>query len=194
MKLGSSADNCSKLVAPLCVEAAHVYADEAIGEEQRESLSLLETLQGRLSEPRRLLVLLDDYNTTEVRLSLDDVEKELAVLGHKPDAVVSERTLVPLAHEVLAALPSTPLASSTRRYVEKKQALPCSLLSATWYLARLGLAPPSSRRVFGLPPAKTVLNLIPDRYEEIDALARKLVDQATDGAACGRVHTLFFPR
>jgi hypothetical protein len=160
------------LSPPVSVEVGHAYAEEPFGPEQRASCEVLRAVANRIPEPWNVTVLLDDYNAGKEVLSLDQLVQEVEREGFAVTTAMRESELLPEASALLDALPAGRLRSRTERYLERKGLYPCSLLSATWY----------SRRLISDPPAGSLLNIIPRRYEQVDRLALAILSAATNTA------------
>jgi hypothetical protein len=143
------------------VEYAHVYADERLGDDHRRAARRARQLD--VTDGVHVM-LVDDYNVRALWRAAT-LHEQLAECP--PDLIFSEADFESAARVLLGALPEGRARSGVERWmVGHGGKTPCSLLTAAWYLVRLGLMPgPLDRlRHEPCPPAATVVNVLPMAY------------------------------
>jgi hypothetical protein len=121
------------------IEFAHIYSDKEVGDEQRKgALAVSEYLEKFSAQDTFCLTtLIDEYHPRFSKLIITDYIDFLENLNVRPHYVVMEGDLRPLAYKLLYTLPKNTRGNLTK-WLNTKDNFPCSLLTATWYLARLG--------------------------------------------------------
>jgi hypothetical protein len=143
-------------------------------------------------------VLVDDYNPTEHKISAEQVLGYLRAEGMLPQYWAYEKDLLGNAQLLLDSLTSSKLKNNYVKYIAKHEKYPCSLLTASWYLTRLGQLDPAGiiHSVDENPvykPAQRLLNLLPEDYRPIEERARKLILSSKFAAHADKIQDLFYP-
>lgn len=122
------------------IEYAHIYGDQSPAEEQQRATECVKRLIKGINKDDSfcLTVLIDEYHPQQQSLLLHDYIDFLDSHGVRPHYVVLESDLRKLAYKVLYSIPADER-KSLCRWMNKKDAFPCSLLTATWYLVRLNM-------------------------------------------------------
>lgn len=161
------------------VELLHIYGDEQIGEEHTSDISRYLEMCLVLPESHSVVVLIDDYNTP-LNPRLPELAISLLVShGVGVAHVAMESALVPNAEHLVSTLTSRRLRESHVKYREHKGVWPCSLLTAAWYLTRLGRLPasgiflPVDHQVWS--PAAKVVNILPEGYRAVEKRAAQIM-------------------
>lgn len=180
------------------IEFFHVYTDEEIGIAQTRSLEFLQEAKNVWNLQASTVVMIDNYNPTEHTLSVDDVMAYLDKEGCKPDYWAFEADLVKNAETLMANLTNDHLARNYRSYIVKHDKYPCSLLTATWYLTRLGVFDPNGVIRQGAAsepyePTQYLLNILPEVYKPIEKRAHELIDKSRYMAKADYIQALFYP-
>ena len=145
------------------VEFGHLYADERVGPEQRETAKVAATYPGIG------LVLVDDYNAP-APWDPEYIHIQMMIQGKTPDGIFSESDLVPAAEQVINQVGGRE-GKRQRRYWKTHGKLSCSMLTATWYLLRLGVLTSTARcKLTGItiPVTERLVNVLPLAYEPVE--------------------------
>lgn len=160
----------------ISIEYAHIYTNSQIGEEQKLSLHALSKVYREEQEKEHtvsLVVLVDDYSFPDESF---DYKKFLLFLedhGFKPDIMIKESELIPLADEVLWMIKNDELREQVADYVKNKK-YPCSLFIATWYLLRLGyISSPIFPEHF---TARKLINILPKDLKHFEEKALEIIE------------------
>ena len=178
------------------IEYFHIYTDETIEARHQEGLDSLKALQQSWSFEYDKIVLIDNYNPVEHVTSANDVLSHLKNEGMLPDFWAYEGDMIENAKMFLESIKDGKLKRSYIRYIENKGKYPCSLLTATWYLTRLGkfdmtTIQSTSDRLY--MPAKRLFNLLPEDYKPVEDRAFELIMNSPYAADADRVQDLFYP-
>lgn len=161
------------------IEYGHIYADKEAGPEQIDTIITAERYI-KSQGPDRCVkcVMEDEYHPTERALVLTRYLNFLEAYGMLPDYVVKESDLVPLAYTLLYSIPESGRRKLSR-WIQEKELFPCSLLTATWYLVRLGALPPVPMIAVtgGVVPfaGNSLMTILPIRYKENEERAIELI-------------------
>ena len=184
--------------AQYSIEFFHIYTDEKIGDVHTASLDYLKGLQkswGDLSSS--LIVLIDDYNPTKHTLSKKDVIDYLTQESMIPHFWAMESAMVPSANILLEEITDKKLQNSYRSYIAKNKKYPCSLLTAAWYLTRLGQLDDNGV-INGLSediyiPADRLINILPSSCKQVEKRTRKLILKSKYADLADNIQDLFYP-
>jgi hypothetical protein len=183
------------VAAEISVEFAHVYADEQLGAEQDLSAVEAARISAEHDDVQRV-VLVDDYNAVVAPQRLGALLAELRELAPPEDVIASEAALAPAAQMLLRSMAAGRERRSIERYVRDRRRWPCSLLTAAWYLVRLGELPAPERLFLTsdpLRPAAELVNLLPARFGESERRAMALLGASSFAACASRIHTRLLP-
>lgn len=178
------------------IEYFHIYTDEVIEDRHKEGLDSLKAIQQSWSFEFDKIVLIDNYNPTTHITSADDVLAYLSGAGMLPDYWAYEGDMIENAQKFLDSIPDSKLKRSYLRYIENKGKYPCSLLTATWYLTRLGKFDTSVIKATGpvqYAPAKRLFNLLPEDYKPVEDRAFELILHSPYAAEADKIQDLFYP-
>lgn len=178
------------------VEFFHIYTDEEIGSVHEASVHYLKEAQKAWKFNNGLIVLIDNYNPTKHTLREEDVFHYLNEQGVSPVFWAYEADLIDNAKQLLESITSPKLQRSYSNYVEKNKKYPCSLLTATWYLTRLGVLPTQvikARNGQEYVPADRLINILPQDYEKIEVKALELIQKSEYSQQVHHIQDLFFP-
>jgi hypothetical protein len=177
------------------VEFAHIYADEAFGDEQIAGARELLRQARRMAvtgQTYSLAVLIDDYNPAVNTLDTSDFVRSLAAHGAAPDHVVLESSIAPIAQEFLRSV-SRRERRSLERHAESRGRMPCALLLAAWHLIRLGAPVSAPVAAAGWPPAgDESLTILPARFAPVEDRALEIIDASPYRDFATRVRHSFF--
>jgi hypothetical protein len=178
------------------VEFFHIYTDETINEEHLKSVEYLKAVQTAWGIEPSLIILIDDYNSTEEKLSSKEIIKYLENQGTKPTHYAFESKLVNNAKILLEAIEDPKTKKNYERYIAKRGKLPCSLLTAAWYLTRLGALPHKKvikslgRQNYKI--ADRLINILPRDYKPIELKAYELIKKSKYKNYTDKVQDLFY--
>ena len=181
------------------VEFFHIYTDEIIGNNHTVGLEHLAQLEAAWKFDYDRIVLIDNYNPTEHTLSADEVLRYLDEHGMKPKYWAYEADMVANAQTLLDAVTKPKLKKNYQSYIADHGKYPCSLLTASWYLARLGyldysvIKSSDSSRNPEYIPADRLFNLLSKDYRPVEERARKLILQSEFSEAADRIQDMFYP-
>lgn len=180
------------------IEFFHIYTDEIIGPVQTRSLEYFLAAKEAWNINASTVVLIDNYNPKHHILTPDDVFMFLEAEGCKPDYWAFEGDMIKNAEMLLESLVDAHLARNYRSYVLKHDKYPCSLLTASWYLTRIGalksqgiIRPCQSEAVF--EPAQYLINILPDFYKPIEKKAHQLIESSRYAYASNYIQALYYP-
>jgi hypothetical protein len=179
------------------IEFAHIYADQLFGDEQRQSAEVTVELLTNLPYGTTTSVLIDDYNVDGTSFNTPAFTSALAGAGVRPSTICYESSLVPTAIELLGHLNDGRLRRSHQRYANSRGRYACSLLTAAWYLTRLGYLMPIQPAVHdGLwvvgTPATDLINVLPSHFAEVEATALDILSRSEYSLVVPRITTRLF--
>lgn len=180
------------------VEFFHIYTDEEISPVQTRSLEFLLAAKDAWNLDSSTVILIDNYNPTNHILTSEDVFDFLETKGCRPDYWAYEGDLVANAENLLASLTDGHLERSYRSYIGRKGKYPCSLLTATWYLTRLGVFSPEGVMtkcvaVEDFKPAQYLINILPEVYKPIEKRAHELIESSSYASSSNYIQALYYP-
>ncbi len=172
------------LSADYNIEYAHIYRDKNFGVEQKKSIEILhDTIKSlqKLKKSYVLCVLIDEYNPKKQKLDFEKFITALKKSRAEPNFVFFESNLVPY-YEFLLEKMTPCLRKEYKKYIEKNNKIPCSLLIAIWYLKRLGIIETKSEELQGLGHksikkfvARKIINILPKKYQEVEERGKKII-------------------
>jgi hypothetical protein len=178
------------------IEFFHIYVDEEISPVHLRSLEYLKTVTKAWSIDKSTIVLIDEYSPTHGDLTPGEVCQFLEKNGAKPDYWAFEGDLVPAAEKLLDSLTDKHLTKNYRRYIEAHGKYPCSLLTATWYMTRLGAFDTSVIKRCAATeeykPADRLINILPAGYKPVEAKAHELIAKSMFDEQADMVQDLFY--
>jgi hypothetical protein len=180
------------------IEFFHIYTDEHIGDVHNASLQYLQAAKQAWHFNYKLVVLIDNYNPTEHVLTAGTVLDYLSANDASPDYWAYEGDMVINAQRLLDNLTSPKLQRNYTHYVEQHGKYPCSLLTATWYLTRLGALPSegiisSVAADTDYTPVNRLINILPQDYRSVEKRARELVAKSIYADYADHIQDLFYP-
>lgn len=180
------------------VEYFHVYTDDTISNIHTGSLDKLNTIKLALRECAQPIVMIDNYNPTEDTLSAEQVFEYLEEQGASPEYWAYEADLVESAKTLLDSMTDSRLEKSYRKYIEKNDKFPCSLLTATWYLMRLGAMDATgvirSRQYAdkSFSPSDALINILPEAYGRVEERACSIISGSKYAHLASKIHYVFY--
>lgn len=192
-------NNNLKLSQKLSVEYFHIYTDEEINGRHKRGLDYLKTIEKSWQFKYDKVILIDNYNPTNHIL---DSQKVLDYLDQEkmlPDFWAYEGDLIKNAEKLLNNISSNKIRRSYEDYINKNKKYPCSLLTASWYLTRLGRLDYNGviKNVSGNKNAYTaankLINILPQDYKEIEKRAFKVIKNSIYKTETDNIQDLFYP-
>lgn len=180
------------------VEFFHIYTDETISERHLRGVEYLRAAEKAWSFEHEQIVLIDNYNPTSHITSAEDVLDYLGQKGVMPSFWAYEGDLIKNAQELLNAITDSRLKRSYARYIDQHRKYPCSLLTASWYLTRLGYFSAtgvihSVSAEYSYTPAVRLVNLLPRDYSGVEGRAHEIILKSDFSGAADKVQDLFYP-
>ena len=120
------------------VEFFHIYTDEKINLRHIESINQLKKSEKDWGFSYELIVLIDNYNPEKHTLKEDEVLNFLTDQKINLDFWAFEKDLIKNAEILLDCINNNRILKNYRKYIERNNKYPCSLLTSAWYLTRLG--------------------------------------------------------
>lgn len=179
------------------VEFFHIYTDEKISPVHIRGMEYMKAISSVWNVNAQTVVLIDEYNPKQATLKPQDVFDFLETQGALPDYWAYEGALTDKAEELLSALTDRRLERSYRRYIEAHNKYPCSLLTATWYLTRLGAFDPKGvlqkcGAAEEYTAADRLINILPEGYKPVEAKAHELIAKSSFHAYADMIQDLFY--
>lgn len=178
------------------VEILHVYSDEVFNEEHRHGANAALTELRTLSEDYSTVMLIDNYNPENKDFDLASFMLSAKNSGVAMDHVAFEADLVDYYSTVLAMMPNNKFRRRYEKYVAKNNKIPCSFLTAIWYLLRLGLLPYKEGMVTSctgraFEPAERLINILPERFSPTEEKAIAIIEQTPHRAALEKIKNVY---
>ena len=179
------------------IEFFHIYTDEKINGSHKASLNYLKEATRAWNLRSSLIVLIDNYNPVKHTLKTEEVIRYLESYGYNDVFYAFEADMVGNAKVLLEQINSPKLKKSYINYVESKGKYPCSLLTATWYLTRLGeftdvdMIKSTSGKTY--EPTERLLNILPANYKEVEERALKVIKNSPWSENVDKIQDLFYP-
>lgn len=180
------------------VEFFHIYTDENISKRHTKSIEYLDALQKNWAFSFTKIVLIDDYNPDKNIITGGEIISYLDARSMIPDYFAYESDLIHNADTFLKSITNTRTLKSYTRYIQNHGKYPCSLLTASWYLTRLGYL--DSSKVIQLSgksnkPFKAstrLINILPLDYKPIEKLALQLIQNSNYSSAVDKIEDMFY--
>ncbi len=165
------------------LEFAHIYTDEKISPNHLASADMVMEITSASPDINYVSsILIDNYNAHDDGFDIQKYLGKLEDHGVKPDFYALESDLIPAAEDLLASITKPKILRMHRSYIERKGKYPCSLLTAAWYLIRLGAIDHTGIikvNNTSLKPSDIksdrLINVLPTTFQEIEKDAHKLI-------------------
>ncbi len=181
------------------VEFFHIYTDETINGRHVKGLEYLKKFASTWEFNYNRIILIDDYNPTEQKTSLEEILNFLDKKGLFPDYWAYESAMVENVQQLLDSLTNDKLKRSYVNYIDKHKKYPCSLLTAVWYLTRLGYFK-SEGIIFSThnvsakyQPSPYLLNLLPRDFRPTEERVFKLLRKSDYSSTVDLIQDMFYP-
>lgn len=193
-----STSNATQTRPVYSVEYFHIYTDESISQGHKASLNYLKEAQKAWKLEHDLIVLIDNYNPENHVLSEEDVLTYLESEGLSPDYFAFEADMVENAKLLVESISDRKLKKNYLRYIDSHGKYPCSLLTASWYLTRLGKYSSEGGKIKSAKgkayrPADRLINILPQDYSEVEKRARQILLHSHWPEAAEMIQNLFYP-
>jgi hypothetical protein len=179
------------------IEFFHIYTDEKISKRHTNSLEHLKALMESWSFPYELIILIDNYNPIKDILDINKVFSFIENQNVRLSFWAYEKDMINNAEKLLESLSNNKLLKSYRSYIKKNNKYPCSLLTAAWYLTRLGciesnsiIQPISGNKIF--EPSSRLFNILPDDYKIIESKAKILISNSAHAEAVDKIQNFYY--
>lgn len=178
------------------VEFSHIYTNEVFSNEHTQSVTNLNSYLPKLQkEDYQTCVLIDDYNPNEDLLDVKDFFDKLDALGSKPDYYAFEADMSKYKDEMLSLIQNKKILKQYSKYIDDKNTLPCSFMTAIWYLIRLGaLSHRDIVKDINEPflPSANLINILPERFRAVEQKTIKLIGSTKYSNYVGNIDYVFF--
>lgn len=177
------------------VEYFHIYTDEKINNTHKTSLNYLKSAQTAWDFSPDPIILIDNYNPKTHTLSTEEILDFLKLNGMPPKYWAFEGDFIANAKILLEHLTSKKLTKNYEQYIKSHDKYPCSLLTATWYLTRLGKLDSSmiqSHDGNKYIPAARLVNILPKDYRSVELRAQDLILHSEFKESAHQIQDLFF--
>lgn len=178
------------------VEFFHIYTDEKIEDTHRASINYLKAAAAAWNFDYDLILLIDNYNPKEHILDTTEVFEFLENQNVTPHFWAYEADMTANAQVLLDNLTNRKLQKEYLRYIETHNKYPCSLLTAAWYLTRLGQLDSGvikSTDGGAYTPATRLINILPIAYKGVELRAQELLRKSTFYEYQHNIQDLFYP-
>ena len=180
----------SSMPKDISIEYAHIYTNNNIGDEQKFSVDILNSVQSDYKGKNiSLVVMVDDYSFPDPSFDYLSFTSWLKDQGFQPDIVLRESQLIPACDETLALIEDSKLKEQISDYVRAKK-YPCSLFVATWYLIRLGhiKSPIFQENLV----AGKILNILPLSFKPFEDKAFEIIGATRFSDALNNIENKYF--
>jgi hypothetical protein len=180
------------------VEYFHIYSDENIEDRHTKSIEYLKTMHESWDFDYQKAILIDNYNPTTVVIEASEILAFLDSISMRPDYWAYEKDMIENAKILLDAINNKKIEKEYRTYIKNHNKYPCSLLTAAWYLTRLGYLNSEGiirTTIFGdnFIPAERLLNILPQDYKTTEARAFKIIMKSEYKDAFNKIQDFFYP-
>lgn len=188
----------------LNIEFAHIYVDEQFGDSQKQSIEVLKTtlkLKEYSYRDYTLTVLVDDYHPNLYIFDLYDFIIQLEGYNVKPDYICFESRLIDDCNSLIDQFDKK-LSRKFSRYIKNKNKYPCSLLTAVWYLKRLGLMDindneliylgPDSSRPFKPFVGNELITILPLKFKDMEMSSINILKYLLSKEDLDRIKLIFY--
>jgi hypothetical protein len=178
------------------IEFFHIYTDEKIGAEHTASLEYFKHASSAWNFDYETIILIDDYNPITSIIEPDEVLSYLNSAGFMPSFWSLEGEMIDNAKLLLESITKPRLKKQYLSYINKNKKYPCSLLTATWYLTRLGHFDYTAiKSVNGTKfmPSDRLVNILPSTYKNIEERAFIIIKNSPYSESAHVIQDLFFP-
>jgi hypothetical protein len=179
------------------IEFFHIYTDEKISARHTASVEYFKELQKSWSFPYEPIILIDNYNPKQHTLKKDDVIDYMKDQKIDLNFWAYEKDMIANAELLLSSLKSNKLLKGYRKYIGNTKKYPCSLLTAAWYLTRLGYIDSSNliksiKQEVEYKPASRLFNILPNEYKIIEAKAKELINNSYHSEAVDKIQNFYY--
>lgn len=178
--------------AQYSIEFCHIYTNQTISSEHLQSVHYLREIVETLREgwtTYHLCAMVDDYSFPDHSFNYMGLRDWMKLLEVEPHFMIRESELLVCADEFLASLPDGKRKRALLSYIKRKR-YPCSLLTAAWYLARLGKLPTTSPPV--IAPATQLINILPRHLEPSEQEARRIIRESPFRQSLDVINNYYF--
>ena len=178
------------------VEFSHIYTNEVFSNEHKQSVVNLNSYLPNLQKDQyQTCILIDDYNPNEDLLDQKDFFNKLKSLDATPDYYAYEADMANYKNEMLRLIQNKKIFKQYNRYIDEKNTLPCSFMTAIWYLIRLGALADDGiikSKKESFVPSANLINILPERFRAVEHKTIKLIDSTKYSNYVGNIDYIFF--
>ena len=179
------------------LEFCHIYTNETFSREHLRSLEKAKYYYAQLPKGKVLLnVLIDNYNSTEDLLDIQDFFTTLAEYDVVVDYYAFESDMAKYKNNLLEIIEDKKVLKNYKRYIDVKNKLPCSFMTAIWYFVRLGIfeADGIVHNLDGenFQTATELINVLPERFRAVEAQTRTLIEATPHKSVLSQIDYMFF--
>lgn len=180
------------------IEYSHIYTDESFNDEHRRGIAELKEQLPKLKDKIvDKVVFIDNYNSTNHILDIEGFLSSVREEGVAHDYYVFEADMVSYADQLFSVITDRRVRKSYESYIERHNKLPCSFLTTIWYFIRLGYFEPNAGIIYGkdvasFVPAKHIINVLPERFCDVEVRTLKLITATTHAVASKNITSVFF--
>ncbi|GAC1388089.1 MAG: hypothetical protein NVS1B7_7630 [Candidatus Saccharimonadales bacterium] len=187
----------AKVKTHYSIEFFHIYTDEVINKMHQSSLNYLRAALPAWDFSKDLIILIDNYNPAQNILSETEILAYLDAQQMTPRYWAFEADFVENAHILLSNLTNNKLKKNYEKYIVNHNKMPCSLLTATWYLSRLGAFENSCIRTVSVNDSYVIptrlINILPEAYKGVELRAGELIQKSNFSEYHDSIQDLFYP-
>jgi hypothetical protein len=108
-----------------------------------------------------------------------------------------EADLIDNAKELLKAIENPKLKRNYQSYIAHTKKFPCSLLTATWYITRLGMLDHvktiKSVDDTAFVPSSRLINILPEDYASVEKRAKQIILKSSFKKEADKIQDIFYP-
>jgi hypothetical protein len=173
----------------ISIEYAHIYTNNHIGDEQKFSLEILNSVTEEHQKKISLVVMVDDYSFPDPSFDYATFTGWLKEQGFEADLILRESQLIPSCDETLSLIKDDKLKEQVSDYVRAKK-YPCSLFVATWYLLRLGhiKSPILKEELI----SEKLINILPVSFKPFEEKAFEIISSTDFSTAISKIENKYF--
>lgn len=189
--------NKNKILAQeYSVEYFHIYTDEQINSTHLKSIEYLKSIRKAWNLNYSLIILIDNYNPTNHTLKIEEVLNVLSKHNVSPDYIAYEEDLIVYADKFLQSITDAKTLRQYKKYISNNK-YPCSLLTACWYMLRLGIFENEnviqSLNDKEFTPAHKLVNILSSEYKEAEKKTFKLIKKSIYKNELDNIQDIFIP-
>lgn len=182
----------------LSVEVSHTYLDQLFSHEQEQSVRQFQRESQNWTDSHYEIVLFDDYNIKSLKVTHDEVLEKLKDLHVSPKYYAFEKDMIAYVPQLLDSILTPKIKRQYETYIDRSGRYPCSLLTAVWYLVRLGYIADTNQSLRAVDsrdnfePANELINFLPGYFSGVESKAKKLIQATTFRDSVADIKNIYF--